>query len=132
MTGKKLKSRTSRVLAGIAIVFGVLTVLSGGSVLFMGETIRVLAGETVLLALWFNFLSGFIYILTGYGIARKRTWATRTSILLTTAIALVFALLGLHILQGGAYEMRTVAAMTFRLSVWIIISMTLLSRKKVN
>jgi len=35
---------------------------------------------------------------------------------------LVFAAFGLHVLTEGAYETRTVAAMTLRSTVWVVIS----------
>ena len=34
----------------------------------------------------------------------------------------VFAAFGIYILMGGGYEMRTVAAMSLRTVVWLIIS----------
>lgn len=111
-----------RVAAGVATVFGVLTVASGGYALFGGAAAKAAAGDAVPFVLWFNFLSGFIYILTGAGIAMRRNWAIRMAIALAVAIAVVFALFGLHILQGGAFEMRTVGAMTLRFVVWIAIS----------
>jgi hypothetical protein len=36
----------------------------------------------------------------------------------------VFAAFGLHVHQGGAYEMRTVGAMTLRTFVWLAITAT--------
>jgi hypothetical protein len=35
---------------------------------------------------------------------------------------LVFALFGLHVATGGAFEMRTVWAMTLRTAVWTAIA----------
>jgi len=108
--------------AGVAIVFGVLTILSGGRVLFGGEVAQEAAGNAVSFVLWFNFLSGFIYVLAGVGIAMLRRWAVWVAILLTVSIAVVFALFALHISGGGAFEMRTVGAMTLRLIVWAAIA----------
>lgn len=116
------KNWLGRIAAGVALAFGVLTVLSGGYVLFGGVAGQVAAGDAVPFVVWFNFLSGFIYILAGIGIAMGRHWATRMAIALAVAIATVFALFGLHVVQGGAFEMRTVGAMTLRLVVWVAIS----------
>lgn len=115
-------SWTPRIAAGVAIVFGLLTIVSGGGVLFGGRAAEAAAGNTVLFVLWFNFLSGFAYILAGAGIAKGHRWALQLSIGLAAAIAAVFALFGLHIVQGGAFEMRTVVAMCLRLVVWITIA----------
>ena len=116
----------TRVAAGVAIVFGALTVLSGGTALFGGEAAQAAAGNAVPFVLWFNFLSGFAYVLAGIGIALGLAWAPKLSVALAAAIALVFAAFILHIVQGGAYEMRTVGAMILRLAVWVVIAFTVM------
>lgn len=111
-----------RIAAGVAVAFGALTIVSGGWVLFGGTAAQEAAGNVVPFVLWFNFLSGFAYVLAGFGIAMGRRWAVAFSIALVAAIAVVFALFGLHVYQGSAFEMRTVGAMTLRLLVWIAIT----------
>jgi hypothetical protein len=110
------------VAAGVAVVFGILTVVSGGTALFGGPAAEAAAGNAVAFVLWFNFLSGFVYVLAGVGMAMGRRWALTLSITLAAAIAVVFALFGLHVYQGSAFEMRTVGAMSLRLLVWIAIA----------
>lgn len=90
--------------------------------LFGGEAAQSAAGNAVSFVLWFNFLSGFAYVLAGVGIAIMRRWAVWLAIFLTVSIAVVFALFGLHIFGGGAFEMRTVGAMTLRLIAWAAIA----------
>lgn len=46
-------------LAMVAVLFGWLTVLSGGRTLFGGEAARLAAGAVVPFVLWFNFVAGF-------------------------------------------------------------------------
>ncbi|MDP4031337.1 MAG: hypothetical protein Q8P60_00525 [Pseudorhodobacter sp.] len=75
--------------------------------------------------LWFNFLSGFVYILAGLGIALRKPWGGTLATALALAIVAVFALFGWHVFRGGAYEMRTVGAMTLRAAVWIGIAVFL-------
>ena len=99
-------SRAKQVAAGVAVAFGLLTILSGGRALLGGPAAQAAAGNAVPFVLWFNFLSGFFYVLAGVGIALGRLWAAKLSIALAVAIAAVFALFGLHVLQGGAFEMR--------------------------
>ena len=48
----------NRLVAGFALVFGVLTIVSGGRVLFGGPEAQAAAGNAVHFVLWFNFLSG--------------------------------------------------------------------------
>ncbi|TVO58754.1 hypothetical protein [Denitromonas halophila] len=106
--------RLLAVLAALAIAFGALTVFSGGRVLFGGAE----AGQVVGFVLWFNFLAGFAYAAVGLGLWRRRRWAVRGAALLALLTAIIAALFGLHVLGGGAYELRSVGALTLRLSFW--------------
>jgi len=112
-------------LAGIAIVFGALTILSGGQALFGSPAAQAAAGNAVPFVLWFNFLSGFVYVLAGVGIGMRRAWGGTLATILAVAILAVFALLGWHVYRGGAYEMRTIGAMALRAAVWIGIALYL-------
>ncbi|CTQ34334.1 hypothetical protein [Jannaschia rubra] len=122
MTARSSRKWPVRIAAGVAVAFGAVTVLSGGRVLFGGTAAQEAAGDAVPFVLWFNFLSGFGYVLTGIGIAMEKRWGAHLALALVAGIAIVFALLGLHVAQGNAFEMRTVGAMTLRLMVWILIA----------
>jgi len=106
----------------IAIAFGMLTIKSGGSVLFIDGTARHDAGHYVPFVLWFNFLAGFAYLFAGVSLFMQKSWAPWLSIFIAAATIVVFALLGLHALNGGAYETRTVVAMSLRTVVWASIA----------
>lgn len=111
------------VVTVIAIVFGLLTIKSGGSVLFVDGIARKDAGNYVPFVLWFNFLAGFAYLLAGAGLFMQKQWAAWISIFIVVATIFVFALLGFHILNEKMYEGRTVAAMSLRTVVWALIAM---------
>jgi len=111
------------IITVIAVVFGLLTIKSGGAVLFVEGSAREDAGNYVAFVLWFNFLAGFAYLLAGAGIFMQKHWGARLSIFIVAATIVVFALFGLHILNEGLYEVRTVAAMALRTIVWAIIAM---------
>ncbi|OIR03102.1 hypothetical protein GALL_148800 [mine drainage metagenome] len=98
----------------IALDFGLLTIGSGGHVLFGGKTARRAAGHYVPFVLWFNFAAGFAYISAALAILRSHPWAARLALGIAVSSAIVFAALGIHIAMGGAFELRTIAAMTFR------------------
>lgn len=115
---------TLRVSAIIAILFGALTLKSGGEVLFFDGAGREAAGNYVPFVLWFNFIAGFFYILTGLGLWVRQRWALKLAIGLAAATITVFAAFGVHILNGSAYEMRTVIAMTLRSAVWLTIAIS--------
>ena len=104
-----------------AILFGLLTIISGGSTLFNVE-VRQLAGNYVGFVLWFNFLAGFAYVIAGVGLWSRQRWSMWLSFFIAAVTLIVFARFGLHIMCGGSYEIRTVAAMSLRTVVWFIIS----------
>ncbi len=106
----------------IGLVFGLLTIFSGGTALFGGEAARAAVGNAVPFVLWFNFVAGFAYVLAGLGLLLTRSWAVWLSIAIAVATALVLAAFGLHVAGGGLYEMRTVGAMLLRSAVWAIIA----------
>ncbi len=121
MSGSK-RSFPLVVGAVTAVVFGLLSIASGGRALFGGEAARQAVGAYVPFVLWFNFLAGFAYVVAGGGLWALRRWAVALAGLIALATVLVFAAFGVHVLTGGAYEMRTVAAMTLRSLVWMAIA----------
>lgn len=106
----------------LAVAFGFLTLKSGGEVLFIDGEARLAAGNYVPFVLWFNFIAGFVYIVAAIGLWKMQRWSAQLSFLLAAATLIIFATLGLHILNGGEYEMRTVYAMTLRSVVWSVIA----------
>jgi hypothetical protein len=68
---------------------------------------------------WFNFLAGFAYVAAGVGLWGWRRWSIWLAIAIAGTTLIVFAAFGLHMLLGGSYEGRTVAAMSLRSVVWL-------------
>ncbi len=116
--------------AVVATLFGALTLKSGGAVLFFDGAARQAAGNYVPFVLWFNFIAGFFYIITGVGLWQQQAWAVKLAMALAVSTLCVFAALGLHILNQGAYEMRTVIAMTLRSTVWLLIAAAMWSLER--
>ncbi len=108
-----------RAAALVAVLFGAATIVSGARVLFGSDAVRQAAGAYVPWVLWFNTVAGLAYVAAGVGLWLRRPWAVRLSAALAVASALVFAALGVYIALGGAYELRTVAAMGLRCAFWI-------------
>lgn len=102
-----------------AIVFGVMTLLSGGNVLFGSADARANAGEVVEFVLLFNFGAGFAYVFAGVGAIARQRWSLHLARFLAGGTLLMFAALGVHISMAGAFETRTVVAMTLRSAFWI-------------
>ena len=109
------------IVSVIAVLFGLVTLKAGGQVLFGGPSYQKSVGHYVPFVVWFNFLAGFIYVLTGVGIWMMKRWAVWLSLFIAIATLVTFGIFGIHILKGGLYEMRTVAAMTLRSVLWISI-----------
>jgi hypothetical protein len=113
-----------RAIALVAVLFGAATVWSGGNVLFGAGAGA--AGNYVAFIVWFNFLAGFAYIAAGIGIWRRRPWATQLAAALALLTAIAFIAFGGWVATGGAYEMRTVVAMTIRTVLWTAIAALLM------
>jgi len=106
----------------VAVGFGLLTIKEGGTILFGDEAARAAAGNYVPFVLWFNFVAGFAYVIAGVGLWRQQRWAVWLAATIAAATVLTFAALGVHIYSGGAYEQRTVVAMSLRTLVWVVIA----------
>ncbi|PYF08726.1 hypothetical protein C8J30_11154 [Rhodobacter viridis] len=106
------------IAAPIATLFGLATILSGGRVLFGGVDM----GIVVPFVLWFNFGAGFAYVAAGLGLWRGAGWARWLAFALAVSTGIVFAAFLAHVLDGGAYEARTMAVMMLRLCVWSAIA----------
>ena len=104
-----------------AVLFGLLTLKEGGTVLFGGEAARTAAGAYVPFVLWFNFLAGFAYVVAGIALWRRQSWAAGLALGIALATALVFAAFGVYVMSGGASEVRTMAAMALRTTVWLVV-----------
>jgi len=53
----------------------------------------------------------------------RKHWAVWVSIFIAVATLVIFALLGIYILNGESYEVRTIAAMSIRTILWALIAM---------
>lgn len=122
--------RTLNWMAIAAIVFGAVTILSGGRALFGSLETRAELGNVVPFVLWFNFFVGFVYILAGAGLLRCRRWAVYISLFVAISTILVFAAFGLHVMDGGTFEMRTVGALTIRALFWIAVTIVAMRAMK--
>jgi peptidoglycan/LPS O-acetylase OafA/YrhL len=112
-----------KIMSLVAIIFGLVTIKSGGMVLFTQGEAHQAAGDYVPFVLWFNFLAGFAYLAAGIGLWMQRSWAALSAIVIAVFTVLVFIALGVYIYSAGAYEMRTVAAMSMRSIIWMGIAL---------
>jgi len=115
-------NRIVKWMAVAAILFGGMTVLTGGRALFGSLESRADFGNTVPFVLWFNFLAGFVYIVAGVGLLLRRRWAVHISLFVAVSTILVFVAFGVHVIGGGAYERRTIGALMIRSLFWIAVT----------
>ncbi len=107
--------------AVILALFGLVTLAASGSVLFNLGGAREMAGATVAIVLWMNFLAGFLYLFSAIGLFRLRPWAPLP--LLIAFLLLLVAAIGflVHVQQGSAYEQRTIGALAFRMFATLLL-----------
>ena len=117
-----LRPRWAAVLALVAIIFGIVTIIVGGKTLFGGAEQRAAAGNIVPFVLWFNFVAGFAYVFAGFGLFLWKRWAAQLPAVIAVATMVVFIAFGIHIFLGGMFEVRTVGAMIIRSVVWVVIA----------
>jgi hypothetical protein len=108
-----------RLLALLALAFGVVTVIEGGRTLF-DPTVRAAAEPVVPFVLGFNFAAGFAYVAAAVGLWRARRWGAALAVVLALSTLLVFALFGVHVAAGGAFASRTPVALAIRSAFWCI------------
>lgn len=111
------------VVAIVLIAFALVTVFMSSSVIFDWFGIREKEGDYVPFIVWTNFIAGFIYLISAYGFLKAKKWTFW--VLIGTAIFLVTALiiLGLYIDAGGVFELKTVGAMGFRITLTFVFSL---------
>lgn len=109
-----------KALALIAVVFGAMTIFSGGRALFGDEQARAAVGNAIPFVLWFNFFAGFAYVFTGIGLWNELRWAKLASIAIAGGTAMVGLAFTVQMLQGAAYESRTAVALLLRMSFWTV------------
>lgn len=112
----------ARPVAAFLVVFGILTVKEGGSVLIGDPGALAAAGHYVPFVVWFNTFAGLAYVAVAVGLWRRERWVTPAAGLVAAATVLVSAAFAFHIAAGGAYELRTVGAMALRSAIWIAVA----------
>ena len=118
------------ILAG----FGLLTLFLSTSVIFDLFGIRAKEGNYVLFVVWSNFISSILYLFAAYGFIKSKKWTTTLLGISTLILLAAFIGLKIHISSGGVYEIKTIGAMIFRISVTLvfaIIAYFTITKKKI-
>lgn len=101
-------------LSATLLIFGAVTVFMSSAVLFDFFGIRAREGNFVPFIVWTNWLCGFLYLVTAYGIYRQKKWTLYGLVTALVLLVTATAVLIIHIKNGGLYEMKTLGAIAFR------------------
>jgi len=129
-----MKKYIPHIVAVFLAAFGLLTFFLSSAVIFDLFGIRAREGNYVLFIVWANFISSMIYLFGAYGLIKAKNWTT--SLLLSSAILLMVAFIGLiiYVNSGGIHETKTIYAMVFRITVTLIftiLSYFIITKKKI-
>ncbi|MFZ4798183.1 MAG: hypothetical protein ACOYMA_11865, partial [Bacteroidia bacterium] len=129
---KKMKNYILKTTAVIVTIFALITIFMSTSVIFDLFQIREKEGNYVMFVVVTNFIVGFTYLFSAYGLFTEKIWTTK--VLVASAIILLIGFIGLliHAYSGGIYETKTISAMIFRVSltfIFTIISWFYISKK---
>ena len=125
LTSNNYLMKTRKIITTISAIllaaFALLTLFLSSSVLFDWFGIRAKEGNYVLFIVWANFISSILYLLTSYGLLKNKEWTIIP--IKYSFILLLAAFLGLyfHIDNGGEFEIKTVYAMGFRITLTLLL-----------
>ena len=76
-----------KVAAVIITLFALITLFMSTSVIFDLFEIREKEGNYVLFVVISNFIAGFLYLFSAYGLFTEKAWATKLLLITTTNMA---------------------------------------------
>lgn len=117
---KKNRTKLKFAISIFTILFGIATIKQGGAVALFNDEARRSAGNYVPFVVWFNFVVGFAYVIAGVQLLRGKKGVHKLASMIAVATLLVFAAFGAWVMIGHPFEIRTIAAMTFRSVFWVI------------
>ena len=115
---------TKKILLFVLTIFGLVTVFMSSSVLFDWFGIREKEGNYVPFVVIANFICGFLYLTSAFGIFKDKKWSPYLLILAFIILIITFIALYFHISSGGIYETKTVKALAFRTVLTLIFTIT--------
>lgn len=109
--------RLHRIASIVAVLFGLLTIVSGSRVL-MGSDPGYVVFRPLLV---FNTVMGFAYVAAGLAIWQRVRWSVYAA---GAIVALNLVMLGVIVsvrASGGGVAVDSLRAMTFRSVVWLVL-----------
>jgi hypothetical protein len=130
-----MKKLIPKIAATLLTFFALITLFMSSSVIFDLFGIREIEGNYVLSVVISNFICGFLYLISAYGLFFQKRWTTRLLFIAACILLVSFAGLLWHINMGGIYEKQTVKAMLFRIAItfaFALLSWRYISKETVN
>ena len=115
-------ARWTRPVAIAAGIFGLMTIVSGGLVLFGPPEAQAAAGNAVRFVVVFNFAAGFAYLAGAWALFRHHPAARGIALGIGLATLAVLAAFIVTALSGTPVELRTALALPFRAAIWLAIA----------
>lgn len=110
-----MKNKLIIIAAIASLLFGVLTIFAGGSVILGLFGMREREGDYVPYVVWASFISGILYVFASYGFFKKRLW-TKAALINAIFILLAgFVALIVWILKDKPYETAIIFKLLFRI-----------------
>lgn len=113
-----------KIYLSVLMIFGLMTVIVGGSVIFDLFGMRAKEGNYIPIVVQINFICGLLYLFSAYAIATKKNWVMKP--LAVALLLLILACLGLwqRIDANGLYEQKTIYALGFRTLLTLTLILT--------
>lgn len=105
--------------AAVLIVFALMTLYMGGSVIFNLFGVRAKVGHYVTSVVVANFIAAILYLFAVYYMLRGSKMAFKILMIASAILILAFIVFILHVSGGGEYEERTFIALPVRTGITI-------------
>jgi len=110
------KNKTYKnIIAGILIIFALVTLFMSSSVLLDWFGIRAKQGNYVPFVVKTNLTAGILYLVAAYGFLKSKKWASWAMLSIALLLFYALTLFYLHMHSGGLYENKTLIALIFRI-----------------
>lgn len=122
---------TDRILLTVLFLFGVMTLMLSGSIIFDLFGVRAMEGNYVDFVVWANLVASILYIVTVVDFIRNKKW--NWHYLAYSFVILVGATIAfwIYIENGGIHEAKTEKAIVFRtIFTGILLSISFIKYKK--
>jgi hypothetical protein len=112
-----MKNIILKTVAVIITLFALITLFMSTSVIFDLFGIREKEGNFVLFVVVSNFIAGFLYLFSAYGLFTEKKWTTKLLLITTAILTVSFLGLLIHAKTGGIYEEKTISGMISRIAI---------------